>query len=156
MFWVRLEILMVFIPCLINIFVFVLSLISQWRFISSVLLFNNHFDQLIIKLFAFLFLSGNCWLRTSILFGLTSFDLLSLRERSFNFVRVWKPYMFIWVIFVLFERFGTILLCSLLTAWFWTVFNDSRRSCTERVSRLIVLPLIISTDLLRLCPHTGL
>ena len=156
MFGIWLEILMVFISCLIDVFIFVLSLISQWRLIRSVLLVNHNFYQLIIKLFAFLFLSCNCWLGTFILFGLTTFNLFSFWKGLLYFVRVLKSYMPIWIILALFERLSTILLCSLLTARFWTVFDNSSRSCTERVSWLIVFSLIISTDLIRLRPHTGL
>ena len=156
MFWVRLEILVIFISCFIDVFVFVLSLIPQWRLVRSVLLVDDNFNQLIIKLLAFLFLSCNCRLGTIILFGSTTFNIFNFGKSIFYFVRVLKSYMFIWMIFVLFERFGTILLCRLLTAWFWTVFNNSRRSGAEWVSRLIVFSLIIGTDFVRLCPDTRL
>lgn len=156
MFWVWLEILVIFISCFIDVLIFVLSLIPQWRLVSSVLLVDDNFNQLIIKLLAFLFLSCNRRLGTVILFGSTTFNIFSFGKSIFYFVRVLKSCMFIWMIFVLFERFSTILLCRLLTAGFWTVFNDSRRPGTERVSRLIIFSLIIGTDFIRFCPDTGL
>lgn len=52
--------------------------------------------------------------------------------------------------------FGAILLSGLLTARLGAVLGNTWRPGTEGIPRLCVIPLIIRTDLIRLCPHTGL
>ena len=148
--------MLILFPCLIYVLILVLSLISKWWFVCSVLLFYDNFNQFIIKLLAFLFLVSDGWLGTIILFGSTTFLIFYFHKCFIDFIRVLKSYMLVDMISVLFERFDTILLCSLLTARFRAVLYNTRWSCTERVSWLIVFPLIVSTNLIRFRPDTGL